>query len=147
MRACAEKLLMLFLGSACASSAIDASPSRTWLPLPSTSPCLREGVKLALHFRGGSDEAVGAAEAAPARKVVVTFVVECDQTKKSESIGITGGCRELGSWKDITVMSPENWPKWELPVTMHEIYPNIEYKYVKVNTEGVVVQWEPAGNR
>jgi len=147
MRACAQKLLMLFLGSAFASSAIDASPSRTWLPLPSTSPYLREGAKLALHLRGGSDEAAGAAEAAPARKVVVTFVVECDQTKKSESIGITGGCRELGSWKDITVMSPENWPKWELPVTMNDIYPNIEYKYVKVNMEGVVVQWEPAGNR
>jgi hypothetical protein len=77
----------------------------------------------------------------------VTFSVECHQTTVGESIGIVGSCAELGNWQDIAVMNPQEWPCWSVEVQMHELYSDIEFKYVKVRKDGHVAHWERGHNR
>ena len=105
-------------------------------------PALRGGGEGSEEF---SETSTAAAEEDGA-KMTVSFTVECHSTALHESVGIVGGCAELGSWKDISVMNPEEWPKWKLEVPM-ERYDIVEYKYVKISEHGDVSEWEPAGNR
>jgi len=98
-------------------------------------------------LRGGNADRTEMTPDPEEPKVMVSFTVECQSTSVHESIGIVGACTELGSWKDIVVMSPLEWPKWTLEVPMHERYDNLEYKYVKVLKNGIVSEWEPAHNR
>jgi hypothetical protein len=109
---------------------INISQSRYFHPRP-VKP-LRGG--------GGEDEE-------ESEQVMVTFSVECHQTTVGESIGIVGSCAELGNWQDIAVMNPQEWPCWSVEVQMHELYSDIEFKYVKVRKDGHVAHWERGHNR
>jgi len=93
-----------------------------------------------LRGGGGQDGAVGA-------PVTVTFVVECQETTVEESIGILGSCAELGNWRDVVVMSPQEWPRWSLEVPMHELHHDVEYKFVKMRKDGEITRWERGHNR
>jgi hypothetical protein len=138
-------LLLLLAAEAVASSGVHSLARR---------PSLRRSSDIAdlhsiNHLRGGtsSEEESAKEPDAGAGKVTVEFEVICYSTAPTESVGIVGGCAELGNWNDVVVMGSESWPKWNLAVTMEEPYANIEYKYVKINKDGGVTMWEPDCNR
>ena len=58
--------------------------------------------------RGGGKEGEG--------QVLVSFSVVCGTTMMHESMGMIGGCAELGSWLSPVPMSSDLWPVWKLEV-------------------------------
>ena len=99
-------------------------------------------------LRGGGEngevkQAVsGGAEpvAEPVRSLLVTFNVECDSTTPQDTIGVVGSCPELGEWKQVTLMSAKDWPKWTMTTPMCELYENVQYKYVRVDANGATAR-------
>ena len=87
-----------------------------------------------------------AAPAVRIPKVTVAFTVKCGSTELGQSVGIVGGCAELGAWTAPTIMNSDAWPIWKVQVPMYTRHALVEYKYVKVDTTtGEVAEWEPVG--
>ena len=112
--------------------------------------------------RAGGDEPEGAvqpssttrsaAASTPAAVAgcVVAFCVKCDTTSPGESVGLIGGCAELGAWKEegAVAMDPSAWPEWKLSLSLPVSSGDIEYKYVKFLPDGgQVTEWEAGDNR
>lgn len=55
-----------------------------------------------------------------AGNVVLTFSVHCDSTSPGESVGVVGGCAELGLWDEggVVAMDPTDWPVWKLSLPL-----------------------------
>ena len=100
-------------------------------------------------LRGGFAESDDVHEVAG--PVLVRFAVDCVHVSQYEDVqvGIVGGCPELGLWTNAVVMDSGDWPTWQFEVVLHENYrlETIEYKYVKVDSDGEVHEWEPGKNR
>ena len=91
-------------------------------------------------LRGGC----GSNRAAP---VKIIFSVECpsiaiDGEVGKISIGIIGNVPELGSWSKSKI-TPLNHipPKWKVEISMPR-HTFLEYKYVRINESGQVIEWE-----
>lgn len=100
-------------------------------------------------LRGGfaeSDEVHDAGD-----PVLVRFAVECVTVSQYEDVhvGIVGGVPELGLWTNVIPLDSEDWPVWNFEVILPSKYREeiIEYKYVKVLSDGTVSEWEPGKNR
>ena len=85
-----------------------------------------------------------------AGNVVLSFSVHCASTSPGESVGIVGGCAELGLWSEASVvaMDPTDWPVWKLSLPLSASSCDVEYKYIKFLPEGGrVTEWEAGSNR
>ena len=66
---------------------------------------------------------------------------------KHQHLAICGNCAQLGNWDSPVKMSLVALQEWGINLDAEEIYKPIEYKYVIINDEGKIEQWEEGTNR
>ena len=129
LAACLGVLLLTCVGSQANASAIQPVAARLALRGGGENGEVKQAVS------GGAEPV-----AEPVRSLLVTFNVECDSTTPQDTIGVVGSCPELGEWKQVTLMSAKDWPKWTVTTPMCEFYENVQYKYVRVDANGATAR-------
>ena len=66
---------------------------------------------------------------------------------KHQHLAVCGNCAQLGNWETPAKMQLVALQEWGITLNAEEIYKPIEYKYVIINDEGKIEQWEEGPNR
>ena len=82
-----------------------------------------------------------------ARLIPVTFTVYNAYTNQGENIYLTGNTVELGNWSTSAQLVPgpfnnPDYPTWFLTVSV-PAGASLQFKFVKLRTDGSLVEWEP----
>ena len=67
--------------------------------------------------------------------------------RKGEHLAICGSTPQLGEWRRVKRMALVNLQEWAVNIDAELLYDEAEYKYVVVNEEGEITQWEEGENR
>ena len=66
---------------------------------------------------------------------------------KGERLAIIGNVSQLGNWVQPQTMKLVALQEWAINIDLSQISGDIEYKYVIVDKDGNIVQWEKCDNR
>ncbi|EKX35634.1 putative amylase, secreted [Guillardia theta CCMP2712] len=70
--------------------------------------------------------------------------VKCANSKWGETVGVVGNSASLGTWSSPMAMRCDgSWPQWRVELPCHQGVDVMEYKFVKMNDHGQIIEWEP----
>lgn len=79
------------------------------------------------------------------------LIVRAPQLRDGERLAIIGAPRSLGAWQTdkLTVMTPHNYDEWAIDIDASAIDGSrpLEFKFVSIDREGKLKQWECGYNR
>ena len=113
-----------------------------WRPIPETLPLFSSAFTDSVASHG---EILN--QALPAFNKTLQLRIVEPRLMKNQHLAICGNCSQLGNWDSPVKMSLIGLQEWGINLDAEEIYKPIEYKYVIVNDEGNIEQWEEGTNR
>ena len=113
-----------------------------WRPIPETLPLFSSAFTDSVASHGEI-----LTQALPAFNKTLQLRIVEPRLMKNQHLAICGNCSQLGNWDSPVKMSLIGLQEWGINLDAEEIYKPIEYKYVIVNDEGNIEQWEEGTNR
>lgn len=95
-------------------------------------------------FTDGIFARTAKAQPAATRHGAVLLEVEAAAVPPSMRLAVAGDCEALGRWSRPVAMSDADFPLWRLSVPAAE---GFQYKFVLLDSEGGIVEWEQGDNR